>query len=273
VARKKPAHRLGDHDDIEEVVLDLVVERKTEDDLIHSIVDGRFMEQKFRLNSAAIGQCIYLVERFEGTDFERLGMDKFQAAIWHTQIIDGLSLRYTANLEDSLRFICALHAHIVSQYENQTLHLALCSDVGHVQRSEFMSSLHRLSQEDKYHYLMSYGLYSHLNSKSGTLTLRDVFIKMLMSVRGMTAEKALMIVEKFPTPFLYISISLILCICFICVLGYWSIIGGCRMTMPGGSTSRSGATASTGGSLARSSPGGSSSSSGSDHTRLLEYNY
>lgn len=117
VARKKVSHRHGGYDDLEEAVLDLVVERKTEDDLVQSIIDGRFLDQKFRLNSSGLDRKIYLVEKFEQVDFRSIGEDRFCAAIVHTQIIDDLNLRYTSGLEDSLRFLCDLHHNIVEQLQ------------------------------------------------------------------------------------------------------------------------------------------------------------
>lgn len=46
----------------------------------------------------------------------------------------------------------------------------------------------------------TYTIFSSLVSKSGALTLRDVFLKMLMCVRGINIEKALEIQKNFRTP-------------------------------------------------------------------------
>ena len=45
-----------------ELVLDYVVERKRIDDLVASIRDGRYREQKFRFARSGINRPIYLVE-------------------------------------------------------------------------------------------------------------------------------------------------------------------------------------------------------------------
>lgn len=50
-----------------------------------------------------------------------------------------------------------------------------------------------------------YDAFSELNSKSGTSTLRDVWFKQIATVRGISAEKALTIVDAYPTPFSLLS--------------------------------------------------------------------
>lgn len=47
---------------------------------------------------------------------------------------------------------------------------------------------------------MTYPTFSALASKSDALSLRDVFLKMLMCTRGITGEKALAIQKLWPTP-------------------------------------------------------------------------
>jgi ERCC4-type nuclease len=49
-------------------------------------------------------------------------------------------------------------------------------------------------------HLISYGLYNQLNSKYGTLTLEDMFAKFLMTIRGVSAEKAYELKKSYRTP-------------------------------------------------------------------------
>jgi crossover junction endonuclease MUS81 len=49
-------------------------------------------------------------------------------------------------------------------------------------------------------YLTTFTSFGDLNSKTGSLTLRDLFVKMLMTIRGVSGEKAAEIVKVFPTP-------------------------------------------------------------------------
>lgn len=52
---------------------------------------------------------------------------------------------------------------------------------------------------DKHHFI-SYPLYNRLNSKTETVTLHDVYLRMLMTIRGVSAEKALALARIYPTP-------------------------------------------------------------------------
>jgi len=49
-------------------------------------------------------------------------------------------------------------------------------------------------------YHVTYSAFSSMASKSDAMTLRDMFIKMLMTTRGVTGEKAIEIQERWPTP-------------------------------------------------------------------------
>jgi crossover junction endonuclease MUS81 len=185
---------------LEEAVLDLIIERKTEDDLLHSIVDGRFIEQKYRINSSGIVNRIYLLERMENVDFSGIGENKFRAAVMHTQILDNLFLRYTASLEESIKFIIALHNDLTQKYATRPIHLASVPDIASVRRASLLTAIHRQSQLDSCRYLISYACYSAINSKSGTLTLQELFMRQLMTIKQMSADRAACIAERFPTP-------------------------------------------------------------------------
>ncbi len=200
IAKRNPEFLTRDHDDLEEAVLDLLIERKTEDDLLHSIIDGRFVEQKFRINSSGISSRIYLLERFEGLDLTGIGEAKFKAAIMHTQILDDLILRYTSNLEDSMKFIIAVHRDLVAKHSSKIIHLAFDPDSANTRRGPFLSKLHKKSQEDSVKYLMSYSCYSVINSKTGDMSLKDLLLRQLMTIKLMSAERAYMIAERFQTP-------------------------------------------------------------------------
>jgi crossover junction endonuclease MUS81 len=61
--------------------------------------------------------------------------------------------------------------------------------------------LTRLRKEQPHlSYHLTYSTFSSLSSKSETLSLRDVFLKMLMCMHGITGEKALAIQRVWKTP-------------------------------------------------------------------------
>ncbi len=49
-------------------------------------------------------------------------------------------------------------------------------------------------------YHVSYGAFANLASKSDLLTLRDVYLKMLMCTKGVTGDRALEMQKRWPTP-------------------------------------------------------------------------
>ena len=76
--------RLGAEGD--EVVLDYIVERKRLDDLISSVKDGRFHEQKFRLKRSGIKNVVYIVEEISmDADVLDKRAEMVQSAIASTQ--------------------------------------------------------------------------------------------------------------------------------------------------------------------------------------------
>jgi crossover junction endonuclease MUS81 len=49
-------------------------------------------------------------------------------------------------------------------------------------------------------FLISYRSFGSLNGKSETLVVRDTFVKMLMTIRGVSSEKAMEIARVYGTP-------------------------------------------------------------------------
>jgi crossover junction endonuclease MUS81 len=49
-------------------------------------------------------------------------------------------------------------------------------------------------------YHVSYAAFANLASKSDLLTLRDVYLKMLMCTKGVTGDRALEMQKRWPTP-------------------------------------------------------------------------
>jgi crossover junction endonuclease MUS81 len=56
------------------------------------------------------------------------------------------------------------------------------------------------AKEPSVTYGVTFSTFSAIASKSNTLSLRDIFLKMLMCIRGLTGERALEIQKRWPTP-------------------------------------------------------------------------
>lgn len=189
--------RLGAEGD--EVVLDWIVERKRLDDLIGSIKDGRFHEQKFRLRRCGVQNVIYIIEdiTIDPQVLQRYE-EAVQSAIASTQVVNGYFVKRTSKMDETVRYLSRLTAMLKRRYEKQTLHV-IPSRVITAQNYAPMLQHLRETQPSVGHYI-TYQTFSSLASKSEMMTLRDVFLKMLMTTRGVTGERALEIQRRWRTP-------------------------------------------------------------------------
>ncbi|EFY88680.1 DNA repair protein Mus81, putative [Metarhizium acridum CQMa 102] len=189
--------RLGAEGD--EVVLDWIVERKRLDDLIGSIKDGRFHEQKFRLRRCGVQNVIYIIEdiTIDPQILQRYE-EAVQSAIASTQVVNGYFVKRTSKMDETVRYLSRLTAMLKRRYEKQTLHVIPSRVITAQNYAPMMQHL-RETQPSVGHYI-TYQTFSSFASKSEMMTLRDVFLKMLMTTRGVTGERALEIQKRWRTP-------------------------------------------------------------------------
>lgn len=102
-----------------ELILPYVVERKRSDDLSHSIKDGRFHEQKFRLRQTGL-KAIYLHENYGKGDFG-LADGALQQALANTQMTDGFIIQETNNIKDTCAYLTHMTRHLKKMYENKKI--------------------------------------------------------------------------------------------------------------------------------------------------------
>ena len=166
---------------VPEVVLAYVVERKRLDDLDSSIKDGRFLEQKFRLKRSGIKNAIYVVEDYGSLQaMEDQQHTRLTTAMAATQIIDGIFVKRTRKLDDTIAYLASVTRLLKEKYENKALHIIPSSILS--PQNHFMLRGPKGQTED--HHYITYEAQASLASKSATLTLRDVWLKMLMCTRG-----------------------------------------------------------------------------------------
>ncbi len=185
----------------DEIALDWIVERKRLDDLVGSITDGRFQEQKFRLRKSGVKNVVYLIEAFsisseKATKFH----DAIQSAIASTQVVNGYFVKQTGRLDETIRYLARMTAMLKTLYESKPLHLIPTTALTPTTYLPLLTHLrtHPAHSDKSYH--ITYPSFASLSSKSDTLTLRDVFLKMLMCTRGVSGDKALAIQKQWATP-------------------------------------------------------------------------
>eukprot|EP01105_Mastigella_eilhardi_P002089 TRINITY_DN1251_c0_g1_i5.p1 TRINITY_DN1251_c0_g1~~TRINITY_DN1251_c0_g1_i5.p1 ORF type:complete len:434 (+),score=101.50 TRINITY_DN1251_c0_g1_i5:70-1371(+) len=93
-------------------VLNCIVERKKVDDLVSSIMDHRYTEQKFRLRGCGISNVVYLVEgaldRVTGSHFKGLPSTTIESALLHTQLLDNFHVVHTHSIEETVSYLCSV---------------------------------------------------------------------------------------------------------------------------------------------------------------------
>ncbi|KAK1832857.1 hypothetical protein QBC39DRAFT_390350 [Podospora conica] len=194
--------RLGLEGD--EIVLDWILERKRLDDLISSIRDGRFKEQKFRLRKSGLRKVIYLVEEIALDSDVRSRYDEAtQSAMASIQVVNGWYLKRTQMMDETISYLADLTKALKKKYEGKPLHI-IPTNV--ITAKNYLPMLDHLREKQPVvdHYV-SYPAFASLVSKSDVLTLRDLFLKMLMCTRGITGDKAVEIQKIWKTPRLLIE--------------------------------------------------------------------
>lgn len=185
-----------------EIVLDYIVERKRLDDLVASIKDGRFHDQKFRLTKSGVRNVTYIIEDYNIGDIGNM-RESIETAISSTQVVNGFFVKRTAKLDDTIRYLVRMTKMLEEIYTRQPLPL-IPSNL--VESRTYPALLRHLDMTfPALRLYPTYTDFSSLMSKSGVLTLRDVYLKMLMCVRGVSVEKAVEIQKLYPTPKLLVE--------------------------------------------------------------------
>ncbi|KAM0437646.1 hypothetical protein ACHAPT_002010 [Fusarium lateritium] len=184
----------------DEIVLDWIVERKRLDDLIGSIKDGRFHEQKFRLKRSGVKKVIYIIEEItmDPASIQRYD-EAVRSAIASTQVVNGYFVKKTAKMDDTIRYLARMTKMLKRTYESKPLNVIPTRVLTSQNYMPLLSHLRESAPSVGWY--ITYPAFSSLASKSESMTLRDVFLKMLMTTRGITGERALEIQKRWKTPY------------------------------------------------------------------------
>ncbi|KAI9105961.1 restriction endonuclease type II-like protein [Phlyctochytrium arcticum] len=174
--------------ELEDVVLDYIVERKTTDDLVASIKDSRFKDQKVRLGGCGLPNVIYLVEKSRKmTQAVNFGLAALRTAIISTQVINGFFLRETESLAETVDYLVCITKEIESQLKHQDI--TYNPNEKGSRREQGGLQISRKSFKN----------YQSVNNKSKERKLQEIWTRQLMTIKGLSGEKAVVIVRTFPT--------------------------------------------------------------------------
>nr|GAT48851.1 predicted protein [Mycena chlorophos] len=183
-------------------VLDVILERKRLDDLVKSITDGRFHEQKFRLKQSAISRVFYLVEEYNTQQNKADWGVQISTALSSTQVADSFLVKETKNVHDTVSFLIGLTEQIGRDHQNKDLYVipqALIKRHSYFDLQKYLRSKYPPGPTQRT-YITSFEDFQHLNRASNFITVRDTWARMLLCIRGMGAEKVGAVVNRWGTP-------------------------------------------------------------------------
>ncbi|KAI8066753.1 hypothetical protein BC940DRAFT_302209 [Gongronella butleri] len=180
----------------EELFLDIVVERKRLDDLLYSIKDGRYMEQKYRLKNSSCRKVIYVIEEYNKEALLKgsINAQTVRTSMASIQAVDNFYLKRTTSLDETIDYLVTTTKMVQLLYKDKVLYEI---PPRLVNKETYHHAKTALNREP---FLISYSMFNQMNSKSGSTTLRDLQIRMLMTIRGISAEKAIALARHYPTP-------------------------------------------------------------------------
>ncbi|KAH8339542.1 hypothetical protein KR074_005727 [Drosophila pseudoananassae] len=173
-----------------ELVLPYIVERKRMDDLASSIRDGRFHEQKHRLKQSGLRHVIYLVEDYGDNEQLGLPLESLQQALANARVQTGVQVVRTENHFRSMSYLASMTRSLQQIIARKTLQS--------VERSNAPSS-DCLLTSSTIGLLKFRALYED-SAKNAQLTVREVFVQQLLQLHSLSLERAIAIVEVYPTP-------------------------------------------------------------------------
>lgn len=174
-------------------VLDVIVERKRYDDLVSSIIDGRFVDQKNRLEKSTIPHVVYLVEKTGGSqDFLRTHAQRIQTAMTQVIVHNSFYLRQTKNQAETVAYFDKMTKVL------EELHEDIAVVVPNV--DSYQQNMMRARDELGKNVAIDYDSFFHGTGKSRNKTVAELFCRMLMASKGVSAEKAVAIQRVYQTP-------------------------------------------------------------------------
>lgn len=164
------------------VVMDYLIERKSGDDLPSSIKDGRFQEQKYRLKKCGVRNIIYLVEETPAYS-SGIGAETIYSVMAQLQVSDGFRLKETFGPMDTVDYLLNMTKAISGMHAGK--------DINGISGTR--------TCEDSIDYLPTLDSFNANNSKRSQLTITDIWARQLMTIRGISAQKAAAITRMYPT--------------------------------------------------------------------------
>lgn len=180
-----------------ELVLPFLVERKRLDDLWASVKDGRYEEQKFRMKNSGLEHMFYLVEDHPkakehwgrvGGEGGMVTPEAIEQAVANTAVQEGFSVKRTQDQKQTIEFLTLITRLLREKYKN--------TDLQCITQSDLEEGL--VASRDTA--LLEFQAFNDASRKTKRLTIREVFAKTLLRLKGLSVEMAQAIVAAYPCP-------------------------------------------------------------------------
>lgn len=190
-----------------EVVLNYIGERKRLDDLAASIKDGRFQEQKSRLRKTEITNVFYIVEDAGLAESEGLleMSDGIQTSISMTMTVSNFHLKRCKTADHTIAFLASLTKVIDQRYQDLQAKLIVVKPRNVRNQMEYGSTMKVFREKfenrsTRYECVYPFPIFQEALTKTSMFTIKEMFITMLMTIRGISLEKAITIQRHFVVP-------------------------------------------------------------------------
>lgn len=182
----------------QETTLNFIFERKRLDDLASSILDGRYREQKSRLEKTGMKSIIYIIEEQMGSDISNF-VEAIKTCISMNTTYSGFHTIKTKDPDQTMILINDLTNLINKLYLNKTLLVLEPRNLNN--KNEYNQLLNSMRQEfnDK-EVVYSYNTFNEIMGKTSSITIKEIFIKFLMTIKGISLDKAIAIQNHYKTP-------------------------------------------------------------------------
>ena len=180
--------------------LNFIVERKRLDDLVISIRDNRFAEQKNRLQKTGCKHIFYLVEETTGANVSD-SAEMMKTSIWTTVIYNDFHIKRTRNADTTVQWLTDMSLIISNLYSKKSLVVINHDNI--TNQDIYLTSLKLFRKEfERNKEIECCHNYESMQSamvKTNLMTVKELYLRALMSVKGISLEKALMIQSRYPT--------------------------------------------------------------------------
>jgi len=171
----------------QELILDIVMERKRVDDLEGSIKDGRWQEQKYRLKNSGVRQPTYLIEGLDpNKNYYGIPYRNLHQAVKNSQVIDGFNVKFTSDYEETVSLLVTMTKYLQKTMTKKTL--VSCT------HDELLNEV--ALPRDR---LMKFSEFSQHSQKVVSFTVTEMFLKQLLQIKGVSLAKAKAITEIYKT--------------------------------------------------------------------------